>query len=211
LVTDEGQVRSLPGAEIELVELQRNTESAPNGAFRFSGVPAGNYTLRARYSGAVPYSTTITVTETGVVTVNVPLSGGGEANGQILVVGQRASLASSISRQRASDTVESVLTRDGIGQFPDQNAAEAVRRAPGVNVLNDQGEGRFVAVRGLAPDLNAASINGVRVTAPESDVRSVALDVIPADLIESIEIQKPMPPTAASRFWRSAPKAATTI
>lgn len=194
LVTDEGQVRSLPGAEIELVELQRNTESAPNGAFRFSGVPAGNYTLRARYSGAAPYSTTITVTETGVVTVNVPLSGGGEANGQILVVGQRASLASSISRQRASDTVESVLTRDGIGQFPDQNAAEAVRRAPGVNVLNDQGEGRFVAVRGLAPDLNAASINGVRVTAPESDVRSVALDVIPADLIESIEIQKSLTP-----------------
>jgi TonB-dependent receptor len=90
--------------------------------------------------------------------------------------------------------VESVLTRDGIGQFPDQNVAEAVRRAPGVNVLNDQGEGRFVAIRGLSPDLNAASVNGVRLTAPESDVRSVALDVIPSDIIESIEIQKTLTP-----------------
>jgi outer membrane receptor for ferrienterochelin and colicin len=53
-----------------------------------------------------------------------------------------------------------VLSRDGIGQVPDQNAAESLRRVAGVNVLNDQGEGRFVAVRGLAPDLNAASING---------------------------------------------------
>lgn len=109
--------------------------------------------------------------------------------GALMVVGQRGNIASSVARQKAADGVESVLTRDDVGQFPDQNVAEAVRRAPGVNVLNDQGEGRFIAVRGLSPDLNAASINGVRVPAPESDVRSVALDVIPVELIESIEIK----------------------
>jgi TonB-dependent receptor len=112
----------------------------------------------------------------------------------VLVVGQRASIARALSRQRAADGVASVLSRDGIGQFPDQNAAESLRRVAGVNVLNDQGEGRFVAVRGLAPDLNAASINGARVPAPEADVRSVALDVIPAELIESIEIKKSLTP-----------------
>src|SRR3546814_3822421 len=97
----------------------------------------------------------------------------GNAADTILIVGQRANLASAISLQRAAGTVETVLTRDAIGQFPDQNVAEAVRRAPGVNVLNDQGEGRFVSVRGLDPNLNAASINGVRIPSPESDVRSV--------------------------------------
>jgi TonB-dependent receptor len=112
----------------------------------------------------------------------------------VLVVGQRASIARALARQRAADGVESVLSRDGIGQFPDQNAAESLRRVAGVNVLNDQGEGRFVAVRGLSPDLNAASINGARVPAPEADVRSVALDVIPAELIESIEIKKSLTP-----------------
>jgi outer membrane receptor for ferrienterochelin and colicin len=59
-----------------------------------------------------------------------------------------------------------------------------MRRMPGVNVLNDQGEGRFVSVRGLDPELNATSLNGVRLPAPESDVRSVALDVISSDIIE---------------------------
>src|SRR5690606_3195808 len=102
--------------------------------------------------------------------------------------------ASALSRQRSADGVQSVLSRDGIGQFPDQNAAESLRRVAGINVLNDQGEGRFVAVRGLSPDLNAASINGARVPAPEADVRSVALDVIPAELIESIEIKKSLTP-----------------
>jgi TonB-dependent receptor len=87
-----------------------------------------------------------------------------------------------------------VLTRDAIGQFPDQNVAESLRRLPGVNVLNDQGEGRFVSVRGLDPELNATSLNGVRVPAPESDVRSVALDVISSDIIESIEVKKSLTP-----------------
>jgi TonB-dependent receptor len=135
------------------------------------------------------------------VTSAIPMVGLAEsANGDegtidnVLVVGQRASIAKALSRQRAADGVESVLSRDGIGQFPDQNAAESLRRVAGVNVLNDQGEGRFVAVRGLSPDLNAASINGARVPAPEADVRSVALDVIPAELIESIEIKKSLTP-----------------
>jgi TonB-dependent receptor len=192
-VTDQAGAQSLEGALVEVVELRRTEESAIDGRFRFADVPAGEYTLRVRYAAAAPYTQRVTVPQIGSVSVDVALAGV-SGDEEILVIGQRASLASAISRQRASDTIESVLTRDGIGQFPDQNVAEAVRRAPGVNVLNDQGEGRFVAVRGLSPDLNAASINGVRVTAPEADVRSVALDVIPSDLIESIEIQKSLTP-----------------
>src|SRR3546814_7013946 len=134
---------------------------------------------------------TATVTADGVAHLDLLR---GNAADTILIGGQRANLASAISRQRAAGTVETVLTRDAIGQFPDQNVAEAVRRAPGVNVLNDQGEGRFVSVRGLDPNLNAASINGVRIPSPESDVRSVALDTIPSELVESIEIKKTLTP-----------------
>ncbi|MBI1196694.1 MAG: TonB-dependent receptor [Phenylobacterium sp.] len=117
-----------------------------------------------------------------------------DAVSEVVVVGQRAMMASSIARQRASDTVDSVLTRDAIGQFPDQNVAEAVRRLPGVNVLDDQGEGRFIAVRGLDPTLNAASIDGVRAPSPEADTRAVALDVIPSELVSSITIKKTLTP-----------------
>ncbi|WP_163595031.1 TonB-dependent receptor plug domain-containing protein, partial [Klebsiella pneumoniae] len=84
----------------------------------------------------------------------------GTEGSQILVVGQRANLLGALSRQRAADGVESVLTRDAVGQFPDQNVAESLRRLPGINILNDQGEGRFVSVRGLDPELNGTSVNG---------------------------------------------------
>ncbi|MAP94888.1 MAG: TonB-dependent receptor [Ponticaulis sp.] len=112
----------------------------------------------------------------------------------ISVVGQRAMMEEAIARQRNSDTVESILTRDDIGQFPDQNIAESVRKLTGVNVLNDQGEGRFVSVRGLDPALNASSLNGVRLPSPESDTRAVALDVIASELISSVSIQKTLTP-----------------
>ena len=113
---------------------------------------------------------------------------------EITVVGQRGMLTSAMAAQRASENVSSIITNATIGNMPDQNVAEAVRRLPGVNVLDDQGEGRFISVRGLDPELNAATINGVRLPAPEADTRAVALDVIPSELVESIEVIKTLTP-----------------
>ena len=113
---------------------------------------------------------------------------------EVYVYGQKAMMQNALNQQRDSDTVKSIITRDAIGNFPDQNVAESVRRLAGVNVLNDQGEGRFVAVRGLDPKLNSSSVNGARLPAPESDTRAVALDVIPTELVESIEVIKTLTP-----------------
>ena len=88
----------------------------------------------------------------------------------------------------------SVISADALGQFPDQNVAESARRVAGISVANDQGEGRFVVIRGLDPSLNSTSVNGVRMTAPESDTRAVALDVIDSDILDSIEIVKSLTP-----------------
>lgn len=109
---------------------------------------------------------------------------------EVYVYGQRAMMQGAIERQRDSDRIMGVITRDAIGNFPDQNVAESVRRLSGVNVLNDQGEGRFIAVRGLDPSLNSSTVNGVRVPSPESGTRAVALDVIASELVESIEVVK---------------------
>jgi TonB-dependent receptor len=113
---------------------------------------------------------------------------------EVYVYGQRAMMQGAIERQRESDRIMSVITRDAIGNFPDQNVAESVRRLSGVNVLNDQGEGRFIAVRGLDPSLNSSSVNGVRVPSPEAGTRAVALDVVASELVESIEVVKTLTP-----------------
>ncbi|CAD5106631.1 TonB-dependent receptor [Zestomonas carbonaria] len=110
------------------------------------------------------------------------------------VIGQAASIDQALKEQRSSDSVKSVVHADGVAQLPDENAAEALQRLPGVSVERDQGEGRFVSVRGLGPDLNSVTINGTLVPAPESDRRAVALDVLPAELVQSLSVVKTLTP-----------------
>lgn len=103
-------------------------------------------------------------------------------------------MARSIAAQDKADNIINVLSSDDIGNLPDKNAAEALARLPGVSVQRDQGEGRYITVRGLGPDLNAVAINGALAPSPEASRRAVALDVLPSGLIRSLEVSKTLTP-----------------
>ena len=189
-VSDAGDTVALQSATVTIPALGREAVTGRDGAYTIADLPAGTYQVEVRYVGAPSVTRTITVPAVGIVTADFTL---GDSS-QIIVIGQAANQASALSRKYAADGVSDVLTRDAIGQFPDQNVAESLRRLPGINILNDQGEGRYISIRGLDPELNASSLNGVRIPSPESDVRSVALDVISSDIIESIEVKKSLTP-----------------
>ena len=81
---------------------------------------------------------------------------------ELVVIVTKASLKSAIDKQRSSQKIISVIDSDALGDFPDTTAAEAVRRVSGISVENDQGEGRYVSIRGLSSDLNTVAMNGER-------------------------------------------------
>ena len=82
-----------------------------------------------------------------------------------------------------------------MGRFPDANAAEALRRIPGVSLEIDQGEGRFVVIRGVDASLNNVTLNGQIVGTPaEFGTRGVSMDSVPADLISRLEVTKAVTP-----------------
>jgi len=116
------------------------------------------------------------------------------ADEHVEVIGQAASIDQALKEQRRSDSVQSTVHADGVAQLPDQNVAEATQRLPGVSVERDQGEGRFVSVRGLGPDLNSVSVNGTLIPSPEADRRAVALDVLPSELVQSLSVVKTLTP-----------------
>ena len=95
--------------------------------------------------------------------------------------------------QRA-DNILNVISSQQIKLFPDVNAAEAIQRISGITLQRDQGEGRFVQLRGTPPQLTNFNINGEQIPSPEGDVRFVGLDVIAADQIEKIEVTKALTP-----------------
>lgn len=186
------------GAEVTIVELGRRTITRNGGRFVFDGVPAGEYTLRVVYLGAEPVSQWVTVVagqSAPLVDIVLRNAGGLDASvNAILVVGQSASASSAANRKRNSPRISDSVSADFIGQFPDQNVTEAAQRIPGVAINRDQGEGRFISVRGADPNLNAVTINGVDVPAAGGVERAVALDVIPSDVLQTLTVVKSLTP-----------------
>ena len=190
-VTDASQTVGLQGAVVRVVETGQFVTVGRDGSFRIAGLAAGEYTLRVSYIGADDREISVRLA-TAESNANTAITLGDDVDvvENILVIGQRGSLNTALSRQRSADEIQTILSADAIGQFPDENVAEAARRAVGVNVLNDQGEGRFVSIRGIDPNLVSTSINGVRLTSPEAEDRQVGLDVIDADVLQNIVINK---------------------
>ncbi len=188
-VTDANNTVVFKGADVSIAELNRSETTDDRGQFRFTNVPAGEYTLVVSYVGAADQSVPITVTANGLDMGAVAIGSGNDGIEEVIVYGQSAALAGALSQERSAENLVSVLDTDAMGQFPDQNVAESLRRLSGVTVENDQGEGRYVVIRGMDPDLNATSINGLRASAAEPR-RAMQLDVIPSDVLDGLEIHK---------------------
>lgn len=99
-------------------------------------------------------------------------------------------VAEALNRERTSDNILNVLPSDVIRSLPNANIADAVGRLPSVTLERDEGEGKYVQVRGTEPRLNNVTIDGINVPAPEATVRQVKLDTIPADIVEAVEVNK---------------------
>ncbi len=83
-----------------------------------------------------------------------------------------------------------VLTSEVIRSLPNANMADALGRLPSVTLERDEGEGKYVQVRGTEPRLTNASIDGVILPSPEPGVRQIKFDAIPADIVESVQVSK---------------------
>jgi len=99
-----------------------------------------------------------------------------------------------IEQQKVSNNTVDVVSSDAIGRFPDPNVAEALQRLPGVGVERDQGEGRYVNVRGAPAAFSSVTVNGVSLPSQDPTSRAVSLDTLPADLVSKIEVSKTLRP-----------------
>lgn len=111
---------------------------------------------------------------------------------EIVVTGLRAGQARANAAQKSADNTRNVVAADQAGRFPDLNAAESLRRIPGVTVQREvvAGDGRYVSIRGLDSGLNNTQINGVNAAQPEKENRRVPLDMIQTSALSTITVHK---------------------
>ncbi|TQV82689.1 TonB-dependent receptor [Exilibacterium tricleocarpae] len=201
-VVYEGSEYPLKGAVVKLRELSLETTTGSDGRFRMPVVPDGNYTLIVDYLGVGSESHTVVVSGGQTAQAIIRFGGAGDGSNrdieEVMVVGTLAGSRIARNKERAADNFKTVVSADALGQLADQNIAESLQRLPGLTVQRNEGEGRFVSVRGLSPDFNNVTINGVQVGgggdgfgfSDQGGSRSVSLDVVPSDLLESIEVSK---------------------
>ena len=196
IVLDAAAATPLQGATVSIQGTSLSAAAGRDGRFQLVGVPAGEQKLVVGYLGHEPTTTTVAVTAGQVLSVEVKLRETVMVREEVTVTATpiQEGQARALNRQRTAPNIVNVISSDQIGQFPDSNAAEATQRVPGVTIERDQGEGRYVAVRGTEPRLNSMMINGERIPSPEGDIRAVALDVVPTDLLEAIEVTKALTP-----------------
>lgn len=115
---------------------------------------------------------------------------------EVVITGQRLSNTNSINQQKKALAVTNVVSSDDLGKLPDANAADALARVPGVNVVVNQetGEGEYVAIRGFGGTFNSYAINGVRVALTDTDSRKMSMTVLPPNGLKSISVSKTLTP-----------------
>ncbi|MCI0416730.1 TonB-dependent receptor plug domain-containing protein [bacterium] len=185
------------GAVVEFTEKNLRTQTDRDGTFRLSELPSGSQVIRIRSLGYNERETVVDITPGASNFLTIELIPVFRESVEVEVPFLEGQ-AKALNQQKTAINIKNIVSADQIGRFPDSNATEATQRLPGVTLERDQGEGRFVQIRGTEPRLTSVSINGERIPAPEGDIRFVGLDVIPADLLEAIEVSKALTPDMES-------------
>jgi TonB-dependent receptor len=184
----------LPGAFVTVDGSSRAGLSDRSGRFTLVNLPSGSVTVIVRYMGYAEQRQTANVPVGGSASVLFRLTPEALTVDGIDVVGTRDGQSRALQQQRSASNITNVVAADQIGRFPDANIGDAMKRIPGIAVATDQGEARFGLIRGTEPRLNSITLNGERVPSAEGEVREVQLDLIPADMVQSIEVNKAVTP-----------------
>src|SRR3984893_8232239 len=180
----------LPGARIELEPKGATAVSDQQGRFTIQNITPGDYIITVSYVGLVPYTSKLTVIAAEAIRVDAVLQVAGVKEDVTVTAARPRGEAQALNRERTADNIVQVLPAEVITSLPNTNIADAVGRLPSVSLERDEGEGKYVQIRGTDPRLSNVTINGVKVPPPEGGVRNVKLDVIPSDLVASIEVNK---------------------
>jgi TonB-dependent receptor len=204
----------LPGANIVFVGTGFGASTDLNGRYVVRGITAGEYSVKVSYVGYQTLEAKITVDESSPRSLVkdyrlVPMTIEGET---IIVSGQASGQNAAINQQLVALPVMNVVSATKIQELPDMTAADAVGRLPGIALIRVGGEGTQVIIRGMAPQYNQVTIEGVElptdipsnnnITSVDASSGTLArlgdraedLSIISSNMLGGIEVVKAITP-----------------
>jgi hypothetical protein len=159
-----------------------------DGTFLLEAAP-GRYTLQIRaLSYATKHVAGIAIEAGQLLPFNAALSPEAIKQQEIVVEAKakQNTDASLLTARKKATSLGDAISAEQVRKSPDKNAAEMLRRVTGLSVS----DGKYVFVRGLGERYSSTEIDGVRIASPEQNKRVVPLDLIPANLLDNVVVQK---------------------
>jgi TonB-dependent receptor len=187
---------ALPGASVTVKGSTRATTTDLTGTYTLLDITQGKLTLVVNYMGFTPVEKEVTVKAGQTITENLPMLTYVSSLSNVTVSSTREGQQKALNQQRNADNIKQVISADLMGRYPDLNVAEALQRLPGVTIgRNSSGEGSTIQLRGTPGNFTNINVNGEQVMGTqETGARNAVLDVIPVNVLASMEVVKSLTP-----------------
>ena len=214
VIKDAQTKEPLPYSNVIIVNRGVGSAADKDGNYIIKNVPVGSYTLRATYVGYKQKEVTVDIKVGRTIEYEFNLEPVTLEGETVTVTAQAEGQYQAINEQLNSSSIKNVVSAARIQELPDANAAESVGRLPGVSLIREGGEGSKVVIRGLSPQYNQITIDGIEMAsdvassnnvvstdANQQDVtgallgdRGVDLSMISSNMLGGIEVIKAITP-----------------
>ena len=180
----------LQGARVTLEPAVQPVVTNGQGQFLLTDLNPGTYKVTVSFVGFDSSSSSLTLAAGQASRLDFSLKVAANTQSVEVYAGRQYGEAEAINRTLAAENILQVLPAEVITSLPNANIADALGRMPSVTIERDEGEGKYVQIRGTEPRLSNTMVDGVTIPSPESGVRQIKLDTIASDLVDSVEVNK---------------------
>ncbi len=196
-VTSAGNKEILPNALVYLANSNFKKLTDNNGDFVLNNIPPGSYELIVEYVGYSNFSRHITLRANETFRINITVRPDTKKLEEVFVFGRlsQEEEAGARDREKRSNNIVNVVSARAMERSPDINAANVLQRVSGITIQRNGGaDEAYPIIRGLDPRFENTLINGIKITSPDDKSRYVPLNIVPSDLLGSIEVHKSLLP-----------------
>ncbi|MEP7196569.1 MAG: TonB-dependent receptor [Saprospiraceae bacterium] len=158
----------------------------------------GNYTILANFISFTEQKIEVDIKEKVTTNLDVALDAESVVMEEVVITytSERSSSVAQLIERKNSALVSDGISSELIRKTPDRNASDALKRVTGASIQ----EGKFAIIRGMNDRYNAGYLDGALLPSTESDRKAFAFDVIPASLIDKLQVIKAGAPDLAGDF-----------
>lgn len=208
VVTEQETKQPLEGVIVSIKGTSKGLATDAEGKFSFNDLGKGNYELEFAYVTFKKENRKVSIKGAETITINVALLPENSMLGEVVVKTNKITNTENavVMEIRKANQVVSGISALQIAKTMDRNAADVVKRVPGVSILED----RFIMVRGLYDRYNTTWLNDAGAPSAELDKKSFSFDLVPSGQIDRIMIYKTPAPELPGDFAGGMIKIYTT-